>query len=164
MSNFDFLRSGNDLVQDTNNPAVDKDFLRMVMSVMTILCEEAMHTAVKYAKCCGRNSVTSKDTMYALKYESHAFWDKDIDERFVERLQEERTHTYETTDDEDSNDDDNDEDESEEEEFTSEFVSGDRLFYDRVMKICDDWDRWQPDDPVKRLLKHSIEKTESRFQ
>ena len=59
-----------------------------------------------------------------------------------------------------------DEEESSEEatpaspEPTTAFVRGDasaRRFHAHVMRTAGDWGEWQPDDPVRQLLKSAIE-------
>lgn len=159
MSDFSFMRSGLGDGEPSNN--VSPDFMRMVVSLMALLCEEALGTAATFAKACGRKQVTPEDTILALKYESHFFWDKDIDDRFMERLSIEREHTYETDDDEsDESDDETAETADEDEVFTDAFVSGDRELYDRVLDVAARWDTWNPDDVAKRMLKSAIDKTE----
>lgn len=172
MDQFPAMRTGfNPLTEP--EPGVDKDFLRMVVALMSILCEEAVKSAARFSACCGRRLITGKDTLIALKYESHKFWDKQIDERFIQRLEEEKTHTYET--DEESEDEEGeeegeeadaneDQEEEEEEEYHTDVkVEHDRCFYDEVMRISNEWDAWSPDDPVKRLLKNAIEATSERY-
>ena len=160
MGDFSFMRSGHEMLEG-QEPDMDVDFVRMVVSMMTILCEEAVHTAQKFVQMCGRSTISAQDTLIALKYESHFFWDKDIDERFVQRLQDERRHTYETDEDESSEDDAPSDEE--EEAYTDSFVSGDRALYDVIMETSRKWDEWEPDDPVKRMLKCAIDKTACNF-
>lgn len=142
----------------------DKDFLRAVVALMHVLCEEAVGSAARFSACCGRRIITGQDTLLALKYESHKFWHKPIDQRFLEHLEEEKTHTYDT--DEESDEDEGEEsgEEQEEEKYhTLAKVEHDRPFYEEVMQIQRDWDAWNPEDPVKRLLKNAIESTAARY-
>lgn len=161
--NFDFMKSGFNNVEGNDNiPEHERDFYRKVVCLMSILCEEALKTATKFVETCGRRMITGNDTILALKYESHAFWDKDIDDRFLQKLEEERQHTYET-DDESEEDSDDEEEDEEEETYTTEYITGDRMFHDNIMYINQKWSEWNPQDPVKLLLKDAIEKTERRF-
>ena len=166
MSDFSFLRSGFDQTSVSSEVALDADFMRMVVSLMTILCEEALTTAGRFATACGRSVVTKDDTVKALKYESHFFWDKDIDERFMARLQEERQHTYETdsgTDSEDADDnsvDAEDDADADEAPYTQQLQMPEhRQLYESILRVEAEWDSWDPQDPVKLLLKRSIDKT-----
>ena len=93
----------------------------------------------------------------------YILWEKDIDDRFLEKLQEERQHTYETDEEDSGEESDDEEDLHEEEAYTTDYVTGDKKFYDIIIQINQKWDEWDPQDPVKRLLKHSIEKTEHRL-
>ena len=168
---MDFLKTGYDpLISDDR--ADEREFYRKVVSLMSILCEEALKSGAKFAETCGRRKIVERDIVLALKYESHAFWEKDIDDRFIEKLAEERRHTYDTESDESEADEAEDEAEADEaeadeadeaEEYTTEFVSGDYAFHSRVTSIDRSWIDWNPDDPVKRLLKAAIEKSEHRL-
>lgn len=167
MSDFNFMRSGIDMLE-TNHDDMSKDFMRKVVSIMTVLCEESLKTAAQFAECCGRETITSSDTMMALKYESRVFWDKDIDQRFMEHMNEERMHTYDTDEEDGEDEDDGEEgdedgEEDEGEYFHTTYVQGDEVFHQAVVKICEEWHEWQPTDPVKKLLKDAIEKTDRRF-
>lgn len=162
------MKTGFNMLADANADTSD-DFMKMVAALLSVLCEEAMHTAVRFTQCCGRNVVTAQDTMLALKYESHKFWDKDIDNRFVECL---RTQNNDPdlsdadSDVENSGDEQCDDGESEEAEdqdepaFHTVAQDGcDIAFYEQVMKIVAEWSEWNPEDPVKLLLKRAIDST-----
>tara|TARA_B110000046_G_scaffold66231_1_gene74089 strand:+ start:3119 stop:3685 length:567 start_codon:yes stop_codon:yes gene_type:complete len=156
----------------------DVDTIRMIVSLLSVLMEEAVHSAARLAKTGGQDSVSGRDMVAALKYEAHFFWQKDIDARFVERLREERTHTYETDDDSEG---DGVTDQSEEAPRVLAAACGDgavatdngrpaspdalrdadeAAFHVEVMRICEEWSTWNPTDPAKRLLKNAIDKTE----
>lgn len=168
---FSFMRSG--LGNDVIDTGPEVDTIRMIVSLMTILMEEATHSGAKFAKACGRTLITSRDVVAALKYEAHFFWEKDFDERVLERFQEERQHTYETDEDTDeesivseSGDEvptDNSEEKMQEEEETYTESLGDpqlREFHTNVLRVCREWPHWTPTDPAKLLLKNAIDKTE----
>lgn len=99
-----------------DDDSTQKDFMRKVVALMHVLCEECIGTAAKFCEACGRSNVAAADMILALKYESHEFWNKDIDERFFQNLQDEQEHTYETDDDSESGEEgDSDSEENEEE-------------------------------------------------
>lgn len=156
----------------------DVDTIRMIVSLMSVLMEEALRSGARLAKADGRDAVSGRDIVAALKYEAHFFWQKDIDARFLERLQEERTHTYET---EDESEEESVADESEQMGQVLADASGDgaavtnndkEAFRDAlcdaeqaafqldVARVCNEWSLWDPPDPAKRLLKNAIDKTE----
>lgn len=160
------IRTGFDLVEDPND-AQDREFMRMVVSLMKILCEEALKSAARYCVASGRNQVSSGDMVRALQYESHVFWDKDIDQRFVQNMEEERAHTYDTTDDE--SEDESHEESSDEENGEVPSQAGARssieeeCFRNAVDRIHASWADWAPEDPVKQMLKRAIDSTSERF-
>tara|TARA_B110001450_G_scaffold251229_1_gene271047 strand:- start:297 stop:854 length:558 start_codon:yes stop_codon:yes gene_type:complete len=170
---FSFMRSG--LGNDVIDTGPDVDSIRMIVSLMTILMEEATHSGAKFAKACGRTLITSRDVVAALKYEAHFFWEKKFDERVLERFQEERRHTYETDEDTDeesnaseyrgSGDEaqsDDAENMREEDETYTENLCDPQLceFHTNVLRVCREWPLWTPTDPAKLLLKNAIDKTE----
>jgi|OM-RGC.v1.021130655 cytoskeletal protein RodZ len=166
MSDFSFMRSGQ--MGDVAETSDGTDFMRKVVSILAVLSEEALSTAQRFAKACGRTVVTPEDMLYALRYESRAFWEKDIAARFFARLEEEREHTYDTEEDEDEEESDEDGEESDEDEHDEGESYGveavcDQEFHQEVMRIASEWDAWQPDDPVKALLKQAIDNTAKKF-
>ena len=168
---FSFMRSG--LGNDVIDTGPDVDTIRMIVSLMTILMEEATHSGAKFAKACGRTLITGRDVVAALKYEAHFFWEKDFDERVLERFQEERQHTYETDEDTEEESiasgsgdevqpDKSEEKFQEEEETYTESLCDPQLreFHANVLRVCREWPLWAPTDPAKLLLKNAIDKTE----
>ena len=171
------MRTGHDLLQDP--PAVDADFLRMVVSLLKVLMDTAMETAVQFATTCGRTTAVATDVRLALQYEAHEFFRRDFDAAFQANLQVERQHTYtEASDGESSGSEDTGDskcdpecEDLEDPECDSEdpedpecdpvvslgYVQGDRSFHDQVMEYARTWDEWQPSDPVQALLKRSID-------
>ncbi len=157
------------MINDVSNDSHQREFLRMVVSLMKILIEDAVKSAERVARLENRRVVLGGDMVRALKYESHAFWERDIDDRFVENLQEEREHTY-TTDSEDDEDDESDESEDQGESDAADDDIGTELvpvvltpedvaFRESVDRIEREWSDWAPEDPVKMLLKRSIDST-----
>jgi hypothetical protein len=139
------------------------DFMRKVVSLLKVLYKEAAETAARFASCCGRVTVTERDVLLALKYEAHEFLSKPIDAAFLEGYSEEQRHSYETESEEDdsgdySGDSDAEQGAEAEEAFSSAYVTGDRAFYDAVLAYDATWDEWDPDDPVLRFMKTSIDK------
>ena len=110
---------------------------------------------------------------YALMYETHEFFDKNIDDRFFAELEREREHTYETDDDEEGGEEgseENGEEDGEEdsegtedeiqEEYTIDCVlEEEKLFHANVMKYANEWRDWFPEDPIKSMLKRAIDNT-----
>lgn len=162
------MRTGFDQLIEPGAHDTDVDFLRKVTALMSILCEEAISSAARYSACCGRCVITGEDILIALKYESHKFWDKDIDARFLQRLQEERAHTYLTDDGSEEEDNSDDVDENQEAPSDGAYdrianVDHENEFYREILRIDHEWNDWNPVDPVKLLLKKAIESTAAKY-
>ena len=161
------MRTGFDLLE--NNEEFDEnqiDFLRQTVAIMKVLTQEAMKTSERFTKACGRSQITGNDMYYALMYEAHEFFDKDIDARFTEELAEERTHTY-YTDDEDEDDEGNEYEESNEneEKYTIDLIiEKEKEFHTKIIKYANEWRQWFPEDPVKMMIKKSIDSTRQQLR
>ena len=131
------------------------------------MTQEAIKTAERFTKACGRTYVTGNDMYYALMFEAHEFFEKNIEEQFFEELETERQHTYETEDedDEESEEDrESRESENEEEMYTIELKDdSEKDFHALVIQYSNEWRDWLPEDPVKQLLKGCIDKTQSQI-
>jgi hypothetical protein len=154
------MKTGFDLVIDNNENNSQIEFMRKSVSMMNILAEEALETSVRFAKCCGRNVVQPQDMHYALMYEAHEFFEKDIDSRFFQNLEQEQTHTYDTEEEDDEEDEEKQPEETIEEEYTDKLMlKEEEEFHQKVLDYAKNWDNWFPDDSVKQLIKQSIDKT-----
>ena len=145
---------------------VDVSFMRKVVSLLKVLMETAMETAVQFANACGRDLAGAHDVRLALKYEAHEFFHRDFDAAFFAHLATEQQHTYEdsegTSDSEDSEGDTEDASSSEASEESPEapstdFIRGDRAFHAKVLQYARDWDQWTPDDPIQAMMKRAID-------
>jgi len=170
MSDYSFMRSGQIGENNDNNMV---DFLRKTTSILKILLEDSVHTAAKFTQTCNRKTITDRDIIYALKYETHEFFIRDgLETRFNEALQEEQAHTY-TTDDE-STDDEITDDESTDDEITDdentdnadgyciEFKNGgseECEFHRKVLGYSQMWDAWMPSDHMQQFLKNAVDNT-----
>lgn len=139
------------------------DFLRKTVAIMKILVQEAIKTSERFVKACGRNVVTGNDMYYALMYEAHEFFEKDFDEQYHQELDHEREHTYYTDDEEDS-EEEYDDNNTVEEDYTESYSidlkdENEQEFHAQILKYSNEWRNWFPDDPVKLMIKNSIDKT-----
>lgn len=184
MSDYSFMRSGR--LPEQNAESV-KPLLRKMVSILKVLSEEAADTAVRFAKACGRTAVTGQDMLCSLKYESQAFWEKDIDARFLQHLREENEHTYETDEEEsgeeesgeeesgeeesgggeesgeeESGDEESGEEECGEEEAYTLVCSSDHVFHAAVLHAVREFDHWEPADPLKAIMKNAILKASAK--
>lgn len=164
------MRTGHDLLMTHR---VDVDFMRKVVSLLKVLMETAMETAVQFANACGRDLAGAHDVRLALKYEAHEFFHRDFDAAFFAHLASEQHHTYEEDSEGESEASEDasekaSEDASEEvsaeaseEAWSSapstEFIRGDRAFHAKVLQYARDWDQWTPDDPIQAMMKRAID-------
>jgi hypothetical protein len=172
---FDWMRTGTSPVEATDDPMM-LDFMRKVSAILKVLITCSFETAAKFAQACGRDTVTDYDLNFALKYESEAFWHRDIDAAFSDALAEEREHTY-TTDDEESEDEASEEgsvasdgsppevppmDETDPPPSFACLPNADpslRQHHADVTRAVRAWEDWHPDDPVKNMLRRAVEES-----
>ena len=121
------MKTGFDMVDDDTVNDAQVDFMRKTVCILKILTEEALKTAERFVKTCGRTIITGNDMYYALMYEAHEFFHKDFDARFYEELEKEKQHTYFT-------DDESEEDEDEGEETSGDEEKNDTKFQESSMK------------------------------
>ena len=106
----------------------------------------ALVLAGHYVKECGRNTITSQDVQYSLKYCARNLVGKHIGTLFPE-------------DDSGSESDSDDsvvEVDEDEEPFTR--YSGEDKIMKDVNEAADTWDAWVPASPIERMLKDSVDK------
>lgn len=91
MTDFSFMKSG--LLSGDRNFSQEQqlEFIRMCGSIMRVLSDEACRSAFMRAQACGRKNVVERDMILALKYEAHEFFKKNIEARFIQYLEEERS-------------------------------------------------------------------------
>jgi hypothetical protein len=153
---------------------------------MRVLSDEACRTAALRAQACGRTKVVGIDMVLALKYEAHEFFEKNIEGRFLEYLEDERRgeswiaqfmpqDNYET--DEENNDNENEDSGDETESYESESeddelanhsllenaTNDQRKLYEKMEKYDREWNDWNPEDPAQQLIKRSINSINERM-
>lgn len=163
------MKTGFDLVDSTNLDEDQVDFLRKTVAILKVLSQEACATSERFTKACGRTTITGNDMYYALMYEAHEFFQKDIDARFFDELETEREHTY-ITDDESEEDksDDSETSPSDEEETTEPYTielkdNKESEFHAKVLQYSKDWREWFPQDPVQQMMKKYIDETAQKI-
>lgn len=117
--------------RDADLPGPEEDFMRRIADLMVLLKQDAMETAVRFAKCCGRDEAQDVDVIVALKYEAHEFLKQEgLLERYLALMQDEDEREGDRQDGEDGEQEedeqegesgeDTEEGEEEEEEETEE--------------------------------------------
>tara|TARA_B100000482_G_scaffold185250_1_gene161772 strand:- start:4169 stop:4660 length:492 start_codon:yes stop_codon:yes gene_type:complete len=158
------MKTGVDLLENDKFTPIQIDFLRKTVAIMKVLTEEAMNSAEKFTKSCGRTIVTGNDMYYALMFEAHEFFEKDIDQRFFEELSIEHQHTYETDDEDDEEAENLTESTENEEAYILDCkVSEMKEFHDKVIMYAEEWRNWFPEDPVQMMIKNAIDKTQAKI-
>ena len=117
------------------------------LEIITPVLESSMILAAEYAKKTGRDSITSLDLEYAMKYCARYTVGKAVGSLFPEVYDESES-------DEDEDIEIVDED-LEENQFRR--YEGDDPFMAGVNAAFDTWDEWTPTNLVEQLLKNSIE-------
>ena len=153
-SGFNILESNSDFDEQ------QIDFLRKTVAIMKILTKEAIKTAETFVKACGRNQISGNDIYYALMYEAHESFAKDFDTEFFTELENEREHTYYTSDESDDEEDEL-QYEDEKESYSVDLKNEEhKEFHSKVLKYANEWRNWFPEDPVQMMIKNSIDKTQ----
>lgn len=116
------------------------------LDIITPVLESAMILAAEYAKKTGRDSITSLDLEYAMKYCARYTVGKAVGSLFPE-----------VYDESESDEDDLEVVDEDLEENQFRRYDGDDPFMTGVNTAFDTWDEWTPTNLVEQLLKASIE-------
>jgi histone H3/H4 len=122
---------------------------KIMDDILLPVLEASMVYACHYCKATGRETVTSTDVQYGLKYATRVILGKKIGSIFPEIY---------------VNEDDSDEEpvevvDDEDEPFVR--YTGDEAVYNEMNRVVDEWDQWIPESPAEILLKNSIDKTKA---
>lgn len=167
MSDYSFMKSG--VTPASSVSTIDVDMLHKLVALVKTLMQDALNSAEQFVKACGRSMIQDKDISMALKYETHHFLlqGDSLDKKFQTNLEEEKNHTYDTEDEETSDEEEESENEGvvEDEEYTMSLKSNDAKLiemHEKFIKYHNEWDSWEPDDPVSIFLKNAVDKTSSQ--
>lgn len=158
------MKTGFDVFYEERFDEHQLEFLRKSVAIMKVLTEESIQTAKRFSSACGREIIQPDDIHFALMYEAHEFFEKDIDQRFFEELAIEQQHTYDTEESSEEEEEEEEEEMGEEdgEMFSTECVSIDPeevAFHAKVLHYAATWNTWFPDDPIKMMIKSAVDKT-----
>ena len=162
------MRSG---ILNQQGGGIDVNMMHSLVALVKTLMEDAVKSAEKFVTACGRNQIQDKDITMALKYETHEFLlqGDSLESKFSVNLEEEKNHTYETDEESEGEEDEEDEEdeneeEEKEEEYSIELKSDDVeliKIHRKFLKYHEEWDDWEPTDPVSIFMKSSVNKTSS---
>lgn len=125
---------------------MDEQIIKAATDIIQPVFESALIVAGHYVKECGRNTITSQDVQYSLKYCARNLVGKHIGTLFPEG----------DSDSDSVSDGSVTEVDDEEEPFTR--YSGDDKIMNDVNEAADTWDSWIPASPIERMLKDSVDK------
>lgn len=188
MSDFSFMKSGLG-TSPTQSSQLESHFETKIVSLTLHLIEKSMETAVYYAHKAGRKVATEVDLLYAIKYESSVFLD---DEGSDERIRDlhnqllacdgshvdlgEHAHGGSANDSDSESDSSDSEsavsgstdssdsplEDPQEEPFTEATCDEEKIR--EINRINKEWPEYEPTDPIKLALKHSIDKMIQRIE
>ena len=125
---------------------MEEQIIKTATELIQPVFESAIVMAGHYVKECGRNTITSQDVQYSLKYCARNLVGKHIGTLFPE-------------DDESGSDSDDSFTEIDEDEEPFTRYSGDDKLMNDVNNAVDTWDAWIPESPIEIMLKDSVDKT-----
>jgi histone H3/H4 len=128
---------------------MENEIVKAATDIIQPVFESSIVVAGHYAKACGRNTITSHDVQYALKFCARNLVGKHVGTLFPE-------------DEDDESESESDEDEvvevDEEEEPFTRYTGDDKLMND-IHQAVDTWDQWIPESPIECMLKDSVDVT-----
>ena len=122
---------------------MEEQFVTTAVDLLTPVMEGAIVAAAHYAKGCNRNTVTAEDVKYGMRYCAQHLAGKTIGTMFPE--------IYE---DSESDDDTFVEVDEDDEPFTR--YVGDDTILKTMNESYDNWNDWDPSNPLEILLKSAI--------
>ena len=175
------MRPGFDLLRDPEPQGAVEPFLMQVAVLLGLLQEDAMASARRFARCCGRDEALPVDMIVALRFHAHEFFRADEATQLI-RYQAAwaNARAAQETEADDSDDDDPD-DASEGGSADDEpgsplteadlcaptaFATGDAAdcaFHALALRHHTDWAEWDPEDPAQAVLKQALDSTCTAF-
>jgi hypothetical protein len=125
---------------------MEDDIIKAATEIIQPVFESAMVLAGHYVKESGRNTITSQDVQYALKYCARNLVGKHIGTLFPEDSDDDSVSDGSIT-------------EVDEEESPFSRYSGDDKLMNEINEAVDTWDEWVPESPIEVMLKDSVDKT-----
>ena len=119
--------------------ALTQRYIQSMIDIVEPVVKQSIILSAEYCMASGRTMVTAQDMEYAMKYCA---------------MYEVGRTTHQEEEEEDETDDEEEEEEEEEEEFTR--YSGNDPKFLNINEAYDNWDVWQPRNPVEVMLKNSI--------
>ena len=178
MSDYSFLKSGHNLVDEPKK--FNQKEQENIMIMLSLFSSNALINGAKYCELCERDGVTKEDLVYGMRYEVFEFLKRD---NLMESMDEMAKDYYEEmkniSEDEDIDEEDvNDEEIDDKEEIDDLIVpdseiepfkriNTDKLnkleadnkdFAEKIHTYYDNWESWNPETPLEKILKNGIDK------
>ena len=129
---------------------MENDIIQTAIGLITPILEGSVIVAAEYVKACGRNTITARDTEYAMKYCARNMVGKCIGTMFPE-LQ----------DDSESDDETIIEVDEDESPFIRYAGPPGNQLVDDIHHAVDTWGEWEPTNMTESMLMGSINSTYS---
>lgn len=140
--------------------SVDETLLKKIKGIMIHFMENAITVGCRYVHAAGRDTLTSTDVLYALRYQARTYLDNIENTPNIEELFDKHAESESEEDESESESESEDESESEEDEceecFTRCDDSTDPLIKD-MNRYHDTWNQWVPDNHIQMLLKNAVD-------
>ena len=150
------MRTGFDNVSDTSN-GVCESMEETGGAILQVLLEKAVESGIYYMKAAERTTLTATDMTYGMMYEAHEFMERpELEENVQQAIDEEEDS------EEESDTTEIEEMEDAEEEFTRVNSNDPKIV--KMNEYYDTWGSWNPDDPIIKALKNSIDRSMSNVQ
>ena len=120
-------------------------YIQSMIDIVEPVVKQSIILSAEYCTASGRTMVTAQDMEYAMKY---------CTMYEVGRTTHQEEEEEETDDEEEEEEVEEEEEEEEEEPFTR--YSGNDPKFLNINEAYDNWDVWQPRNPVEVMLKNSI--------
>ena len=169
MSDYSFMKAGLGSGNESTNSSLSMADLENIEILLSLFISNAITNASKYVTHCGRNGVSKIDINYALKYEVFEFLNNKNINDDIQKATEDYHAYLEELDDSDAEADAEAEEsfiipDEEVDEFARinpELIcDGNREFIEKFHNYYDNWDSWEPDSPLEKILKNAINKIE----
>jgi hypothetical protein len=129
---------------------MEDEIIKTATDIIQPVFESSLILAGHYVKQCQRNTITSQDVQYCLKYCARNMVGKHIGTLFPEEEEE--------SDDESDVSEGSITEVDEDEEPFVRYDGDDKLMSD-IHQAVDTWDTWVPESPIEVMLKDSVDKT-----
>lgn len=121
---------------------MEESIIQSSINVLQPVIEESIVLAGHYCKACNRNTLTSKDLEYCMKYVSMNRVGVNLGSLFPEIY--------------DSESDEEEEEEIDEDDEPFTRYTGDDDTFKKINESYDTWPEWTPTCPAEELLKNAI--------